>query len=242
MKDSPIKTSGFRQALRATSAVAREKVGCIRITDDGRKFRYAKNGATLLPIGVCTVAAAIAAQHIDATIASANSNGTQVVVTVTAGTALAENQLAGGYLQVNDVLLEGNQYRIESNTAMTSAGTSVTISLTDPIVGWDTTTQVTLAHNPFSGVIIAATPEAMPTGITPISVPANHYFWVQTGGPLIALTAGTPAVGSMLTHSTTDGAVAAVNATFDIDQPIIGIAWGTAGVATEYKPVYLTID
>lgn len=237
-----MKTSAFRQGITAISATKKESLGCLRITNDGRSFRYAKAGATALAAGKATVAAAIVAAHIDGAIAAVNSTGTQATITVTAGTAIAENALQDGYLQVNDGTLEGYQYRIESNTAITSAGTSITLSLADPIVGYDATTQVTLAHNPFRGTIISATPEAMPTGIPPVAVTAAYYYWSQTGGPAVALCTGTPAVGTMLTHGAADGSLGAVNATFDIDQPIVAIAWGIVGVDTDYKPVFLKID
>jgi hypothetical protein len=242
MRDAPIKTSAFRQGIREVSATAKEELGTLRVLQDGRKFRYAKAGAAALAVGKATVAAAIAAAHADAVIAAANTSGTQVTLTVTAGTAIAENALAGGYMMVNDGILEGNCFRIDSNTAMASDGTAITLGLVDPVVGYTGATEVTLCHNPFSGLIISATPEAMPTGIAPVTVPAGYYFWTQTGGPCAALIVGTPAVGTMLTHGATDGSVGAINATLDIDQPIIGVSWGLAGVATEYQPVFLTID
>jgi hypothetical protein len=95
---------------------------------------------------------------------------------------------------------------------------------------------------PFCGTVISATPEAFPTGVPPVTVPANYYYWSQTGGVACCLVEGSPAIGSMMTHGATDGSLGPVSSTFDIDQPIIGIMFGTAGVATEYKPVFLKID
>lgn len=242
MRDAPVKTTGFRQGLKVVSTTQKERLGTLRILEDGRKFRYAKAGGALVA-GKATVAAAIAAAHIDATVAAVNSTNTQVTLTITAGTAIAENALAGGYLQVNDATLEGNVYRIDSNTALAADGTAMTLSLADRMGAYDATTQVTLVHNPWSGVTHSTTEESLFTGIpAAAAVASGSFFWAQTGGPSSALIAGTPAVGSMLTLSSTAGALAAINATLDIDQPIIGVMWGTAGVATEYKPVMLQAD
>ena len=100
MRDAPIKTSAYQQGIAAVSTVIKERLGTLRILEDGRKFRYAKAG-TALAAGQMTRVAAIPADHIDASISSTNSSGTQVEVTVAAGTALAADDLAGGYLQVN---------------------------------------------------------------------------------------------------------------------------------------------
>lgn len=241
MRDAPVKTTAFQQGINVTSATAKEKIGTLRILEDGTKFRYSKAGG-VLAAGKVTVAAQIAAAHIDATVTAVNNNGTQAEITVTAGTAIVENALSGGYLHVNDGTLEGNRYRIDSNTAIDASGTVVTISTVDRITGYDGTTQVTLVHNPWSGVTHSAVEENLCTGIPPVAVASGRYFWNQTGGPAVCLVAGTPAVGSMLTMSSTAGALAPISSTLDIDQPVVGVAFGTAGVSTEYKPVMLNID
>jgi len=241
MREAPVKTTGFRQGIVTISSTKKERLGTLRILEDGRKFRYSKAGGTLVA-GKSTAAAAIASQHITGAVAALNTSRTQVEVTVTAGTAIASNALAGGYLQVETGTGEGRTYRIESNTALTAAGTSITLALTDRMAASDGTTKVALVHNEQSGVIVSATPEALCTGIPAVDVTDGYYFWSQTGGPALALISGTPAIGSMLTMGATDGALAAINATLDIDQPIVGTMWGTVGVDGEYKPVFLTID
>jgi hypothetical protein len=237
-----LKTTAYSQGIHAISPVAKEKIGTLRVLEDGRKFRYSKAGATALAAGKTTVAAAIVAAHINATVAATNSSGTQVTLTITAGTAIAENALAGGYLQISEGTLLGRSYRVDSNTAVTAAGTSITLSLADRLVGYSGTTRVTLVHNPFSGTIISATPEALPAGIPPVDVTANYFYWSQTGGIACALCTGTPAVGTMLTHGAVDGSVGAINTTLDIDQAIIGIQAGIVGVDTKYKTIFLTIE
>jgi hypothetical protein len=91
------------------------------------------------------------------------------------------------------------------------------------------------------GVTESTTEENVPVGIAPVAVTANYYYWAQTKGVANALISGTPAVGSMLTLAATAGALAAINATLDIDQPIVAQTIGVAGADTEYYPVLLNI-
>ena len=236
MRDAPIKTSAYQQGINSVSTKIKERLGTLRILEDGRKFRYAKAGV-LLAAGQMTASAAIPADHIDATIANSNSSGTQVEVTVVAGTILANDALAGGYLQVNDGLLEGRSFRIDSSTALAVDGTSVTLSLVDRMVGYDGTTEVTLAPNAWSGVVVG-TAAAAATGIAVVPVAADSYFWAQVSGPSLAKIAGTPAVGSPVILGAA-GAVAVIVAATSLT---VGYMQGTAGVADEFKPVMLTME
>lgn len=241
----PIKKAGFRQGVMEISAEKKEELGTLRITRDGRKFRYAKAGASALSAGKMGVAPAIDAEVMNEACAYAHAIGDYTFTeTITAGVAFAENFFAGGFLQINDATGEGYQYMIESSTAVTATGTSITISLYDPIkvALVASTSEFTLAASTLQGVTESTTEENLPVGIAPVAVTAAYYYWIQTGGEALALVAGTPAVGSMLTLSSTAGALAAINATLDIDQPIVAISWGTVGVAGEYKPVKLMLD
>ena len=236
MRDAPIKTSAYQQGISVVSTKIKERLGTLRILEDGRKFRYAKAGA-LLVAGQMTAAAAVAADHIDAVIANSNSSGTQVEITVAAGTALAADALAGGYIQVNDGLLQGRSYRIDSNTELSAAGTSVTVSVADPIRDYDGTTQVTLVPNVWSGVVVGTAGTAA-TGVAVVPVASGSYFWAQVSGPSLVVIAGTPAVGSPVILGAA-GAVAVIVAATSL---VVGFMYGTAGVAAEAKPVMLTME
>ena len=54
----PMKRTGFQQGLLQESATAKEMVGTLRITRDGRKFRYAKAGGSALAAGKANIVAA----------------------------------------------------------------------------------------------------------------------------------------------------------------------------------------
>ena len=235
MRDAPIKTSAYRQGINVVSTTIKERLGTLRILEDGRKFRYAKAGAALAA-GQMAAMPTIPADHIDAVIADTNSSGTQVEVTVSAGTALAADALAGGYVQVNDGLLEGRSYRIDSSTALSAAGTSITLSLVDRLVDYDGTTEVTLVANPWSAVVVG-TANSAPAGIAPVDVASGSYFWAQVSGPALAKTVGTPAAGAavMLAAAGAVAVLAGVAMT-------AGYMHGTAGVDGEFKPMILTME
>lgn len=243
-ENAAMKMRGFNQGLYEISSTAKHKVGTKRIAENGDVFRYAQAGASALSAGKMGVAAQIDAAHLDEAGCSATAVGTKVVtLTVTAGTAIAENQLRGGYLTINDAAGEGIDYPIASNTAVSATGTSITLDLEVGIkVALTTSSEFTLVHSPWMGVTESTTEENFPVGVPLVAVTATYFYWAKTRGVKSCLIAGTPAVGSMLTLSSTAGAVTAINATLDIDQPILGIMYGCAGVATEYRPVFLMID
>lgn len=245
MGTKPLKKSGYRQGLYAISATAQEAVGTLRFEKDGRKFRYAKAGASALSAGKMGQAAACVSTVVDqATVATHYVGDTTFTETITAGTAFAENYFKEGFLHINDGTGQGLQYKIEYSSPVTAAGTSITLILSDPIkvATVITTSLFTIVHNPWMATVESATEENVPIGVPTVAVTAAYYYWAQTCGLANVLCAGTPAVGTMLTMGSVAGSLAAINATLDIDQPICARTFGTVGVDTDYKPVMLLVD
>ena len=239
----PQKTHGWNQGLYQTSSAQKETLGIKRVTDDGRTFRYAKAGASALSPGKLGVAAAIAAAHLNEAILAAVAAGeTCLTLTVTAGTAIAENALRGGQLQINDEAGEGHIYGIESNSALSASGTEIVITLADPIkVALTTASEFTLVHNPWNGVVESTT-LGKACGVPLLDVTAAYYYWAQTGGLGIGLIDGTPASGSLLQQSDAVAGAMEIYATGTITRKVVAEIFGTAGVDTEYKPVVYCID
>lgn len=244
---SPIKKAGFAQGLYEVSSTKKEELGTLRITQDGRKFRYARAGASALGASKCGIAAAIAADVTNEACAAAHAIGERVFQeTITAAAAAyAADFFAGGFLQINDGTGEGHQYLIESSTAVDAGGTSISLALADPLrvalVAADS--EFTLVHSPWMGVTESDVEENLPVGIAPVAVPANYYYWAQTGGCAGALVSGTPAVGSVLTLGAVAGALAAIATPLDVDVCYeVGKLYGRAGVDGETASVFLTLD
>ena len=234
--------AAFSQGLFQQSSTKLERLGTLRVEADGRKFRYAKAGAAIAA-GKQTSMAVAVAHHINVAIPAAYPIGAvQLSVTVGA-TAVTADQYADGFLQVNDATGEGHTYRVESNTACDASGTTI-VQLADPLIVAlvASTSEVSLIPNPWSAVIINANATDGPAGCTLRAMTSGYYGWVQTGGLGGYVSDGTPAVGNMLVLSSTDGALEVGNSTYTSTEPIVAIAYATAGVDQEFKPCIYTLD
>jgi len=235
-----MKTTGFSQGLYEQSSTQKEILGMIRIEPDGRKFRYAKAGEAL-SVGKMSFMAEAEANHINKSVASAAAIGdTEVTVTVGA-TEVTADQYKDGYLHVNHGTGEGHSYGIESNTACDSSGDTI-VTLKNPIIVAlvaSGTSEVSLIKNPWSSVTQSTTEESGSAGIPLRAITSAYYFWCQTGGPAICLGSDSSALGVMLSHDGTEGAVAAAS---DYVKGYVGYTWFTPQVSGEYKPIWLPID
>jgi hypothetical protein len=245
----PLKKSGFRQGLYEQSVSRKETLGTMRITQDGRRFRYAMCGATGISQGKVNVAADAVANLIDEIQTSTTVAVGEITfqLLVTTGTACLANELKGGYLMINDNDTEGGCYEIASNeakAASTGTPTLLYITLVDPIdEAIAATAQLSIHRSPWYKVIESTDEENFPTGVPLIDVTASYYFWDQTAGVANLLMAGTPAIGSLVCIGSTAGSGANPSATHE-DQTMghIGTKLFDAGANTEYQAVMLQID
>jgi hypothetical protein len=237
---TPIKNM-FSHGLFEAKATTPEALGTLRILADGRKFRLAKAGAAALSPGKLAVAPDAVANHINLTGSAIKVGESRVPVTVGA-TAVTDGQYVGGFLQINAGTGAGMQYKIQSHGTCAASGVLVVV-LEEPIrVALDATSKLSLIPCPWNDTVESATEENLPVGITLCPVPAGYFYWAQTSGQAVALIAGTPAKGTMLVPGATAGSLAAMNATLDIDQPVVATMGHTAGVDGQYKPVLLAIE
>lgn len=240
------KSTGPVQAISSDifqeSSTQEHDLGAKIETTDGRILRYVKVGATALVAGKLYDGPAIVANHTNIAVASAASAGATELTVTLGATAATANQYANGYLVVNDADGEGYTYQIKSNPAADASG-SLTVTLYDEDglqEALTTSSEVTLVPNQYNGVIIhAATETGMPVGVAVTDATAGYYTWIQTRGPVSLLSDASPAsIGSSVAASaTTDGAGTIGNGIL----AVVGYAI-TAGISTEYRPVFLTID
>jgi hypothetical protein len=242
---APLKRSGWSFGIyeQKASLGAGERCGMLRNTANGLKFRLAK-ASEALSVAKMTLATQSDAAHLDEAITAAVAIGeTQLALTVTAGTAIVANQLAGGFFEINSGTGAGYRYPIVGNTAISASGTSIYISLDRPIaVALDTTSTFNLLHSLWYNAQLTSTDENVPTGIPLIDVTSGYYCWLQTGGEATCLIAGSCAVGDNLIVSATEGAVTLIASSVDQDVPIVGYMSHVATAASDYGPIFLTID
>jgi len=222
------------------SSTQQHKLGTKAETADGRVFRYVKAGATALVPGKLYDAPATAANHSNIAVASAAAIGATTVTVTLGATAATANQYSEGYLVVNDATGEGYTYQIKSHPAA-DASASLVLTLEDPIkVALTTSSEVTLVHNQYNGVVIHATTEvSISVGAAVQAVTATYYGWLQTRGVCSLLCNATTGIGLGVAASDTTNAGGG-----EISDGILtDIGYQVAaGVATEYNPVFLNID
>ncbi|MHA2163011.1 MAG: hypothetical protein ACXABF_11360 [Candidatus Thorarchaeota archaeon] len=239
-----LKKAGWAQGIYEISAEKKERIGTLRILQDGRKFRYARAGATPLAVGKLTSAAGEAvANLLDENVASGQGAaiGDDVIDFTSAGAVTyAANYFEGGFYNVNDGTGEGQLRGIESSSAVT-AGTAIKIVLDSPlkVATVATTTQHTIIASPWMATIIHATVDFHCAGVPVLAATANYYYWSQTSGFASVWNSGTTAAGSRLMPHTTDGQVILDDAFTEME---VGYMGPQVGVDTEYMIVFLTLE
>lgn len=184
-------------------------LGRIFDTNDGRRWRYQKAGATQLEKALVNQSAVGTANWQDEI--QTNSPGVPSVgdkeVTVTLSSTATKDQFAGGYLTVEQGTGSDELYIIKGNKAGTANATSgfdVKIQIADQggvRVAWAVTSNITVTINKYDGVIVFPTdPTGVATGVSHAVVPANYFFWGQTLGPcpVIKDATDTVVVGDMV--------------------------------------------
>ncbi len=174
--------------------VPSHQLGSIGFTGDGRKFRYAKAGATLVAGNLLQSPAEVAANE-SLTPAAAALGATSI--TLTTGAAVTANQYGDGYIVVTNTPGNGTMYKIKSHPS-TSGAASCVFQLCEPIydVALTTTSRVDLVSNPYNGVIQnPATATGCIVGVANKAITSASYGWIQTGGSASVLAGNTIAVG-----------------------------------------------
>src|SRR3990167_360744 len=166
----------------STETVPSHQLGSIGISNDGRKFRYARTGAVALVAGDVVQSPAEVTGNQSRIVAAAAVGATSITTTDTVTTTA--NQYDDGYIIVTGEASTGTGhiYRIKSHTVATAA--VATFQLYDAVeVALTATTQVDIVANPYRGVITwPATQTGSAIGVAFVAAPIDFYTWVQTGG------------------------------------------------------------
>lgn len=218
-------------------------LGVRSTTGDGREFRYIQAGASNLIIGQLNQAAGPQSNYVDVTAVAVAAGAVTATLTVSTGTAVAANQFAGGFYQTYGTVANGGGQTllISGNTAVTSSGTSITLTLSDaPVTAITTSATVNIIPPPYNGIIqVPTTVTGKVAGVAVGALVALYYGWDQVKGVTNALIAGTPAIGTGLSapNGGTAGALQVTAATLmDI---ATNLKTGTDG---RYGPVDLLIS
>jgi len=198
-------------------------LGQLAQTLDGRKFRFALNGAALLVPGDCLQAAAPITAHLLMTPAAAAVGATSAV-TALGATAVTIDQYRDGVYSIELGTGFGFAYPVDKHGAQ-ALSTNFTVpfkrGVTIQVAIPTTANSVSLIYNSFNGVVQSPTTlTAQPVGFACSAIPASgtppatpQFGWVQVGGLIAATTIGTVVIGSnVMVPTTTAGGVAPVAA------------------------------
>jgi hypothetical protein len=216
-------------------------LGSLGITADGRKFRYAKAGASALVAGDAIQSPAEVTANESLTPTAAGIGSTEI--TITTGAAVTANAYANGYMVCTNTPSNGLVYKIKSHPANSGATTCV-FTLYEPlIVALTSSSRVDLVFDPYNGVIQnPATATGGIVGVALKAITASYYGWVQSGGVCAVLAGGTVGVGKVVVANQGTAASVIVGANTATEAfPILGRAV-TSGTNGENCAVFLQMD
>ncbi len=184
----------------------RFNLGQMAQTLDGRKFRFALNGAVLLVPGDVVVAPVNITQHMLMTPAAAAVGATSAVVAL-GSTAVTLNQYQDGVYSIELGTGFGFAYPVDKHN-LQALSTNFTVpfkrGVTVQVAIPTTANSVSLVASPFGGVIqsIVTTLTSQPVGVAVSAIPASgtppatpQFGWVQVGGLASVTTVGTAVIG-----------------------------------------------
>lgn len=182
---APEKRTGFSQGIYAISSTKKERIGTKRTLQDGRVFRYAKAGAAALSPGFLGFATQPDADYqYKAAPASVAVGTREITLTITsASPAIAADFFENGLFIIAAGTGIGEVYPIEGNSVVAASGTSIIITLKEPLrTALTSAAYFRLLPSPWSKVVETATEENVPAGVPLVTVTAAYYYWAQTKG------------------------------------------------------------
>jgi len=238
------------QSIYTTSATANYQLGTSLIYGSGRRFRYARAGATNL--SKCRMMTS-EAHEADVTeivqtgyaFATGKTDITMLVVTGAVGSIVAENELVGGLFFCNKVSGVGDVYEIIASKRR-STDTILDLKLKTGLrTAIAATTECSVKPSIYSNTIVAATTiTGCPCGVPLVDVTAEYYYWSQVGGscPIIVDAGDTVVVGEPAGKAGTNGDAGSVGVVAnDGTDAIYGLVeW--IGVADEPAIINLNLN
>lgn len=231
--------------VRTPTSTQRAPLGTRGMDDNGRVFRYAKNGATALVKGyVCqakvqttawgnTTASYLSTAFLtELGTTSIPAGSTYLHLTATGDTDLTvtKDLFKDGWLWVSGTATSAGQLiKVKTHNVASSGSTGYSATggqlyvqfdngyaLSDVI---DTAAEISICENEYDGVVVCATTAtAELVGVPVCDVAVSYYFWLQTWGPCV-LKSEAEAItsGKLVWNSTqTAGAVQSATASTDI--------------------------
>jgi hypothetical protein len=218
--------------IYASTADQKYALGTLLDLEDGRRFRYAKNGAVILYKALMAQAAALEAKWESEvqTAKTAAVGDYDIPVLITTGSSLAANEWDEGWLICESGLAAaiGDMYKIASHTVH---ATAVTVTIQDPggvRTALDANQVCTIIRSPYQAVVVstATTLSGLAVGVPLVDIPISYFGWLQTRGPcpLIVDTGETLLLGEPVGYTSAGITVAGTCGKTAVDDPTYGHA------------------
>ena len=240
---SPLKNAGWSQGLYEVSSTQKEALGALRITEDGRKFRYGLAAGTLVAGGAVFGAADVDNHIAVVQTGYTNSLGASSVTVLVGATAVTANQYDEGYLVMyrGAAGTVGHYYKIISHTVSAAGSETITVLVKDPLHKATVATDYfSLYANPYKAIVAATDIATNYLGQAFVGMTTGQYGWFQTGGFGVCLGGDTATMGYPIGPSDTESSLEVASETQA--GMIVGYAYAGNLVSGYYTSVYLTMD
>lgn len=227
---------------------ARWPLGTQLVLQDGRKFRFARAGASTLAIAEVQGGILRLTTHTNmAGVATLGVAGSSTMTCTTGAAALTANQFAQGYVNISVTPDIGRLYRVDNHLANAGSAALVINLAQGYTVGTThtTATRIDLTRNKFDAIIQYPASAANSGGVVGVACSApttTQYCWVATAGAASVRFSNTLVQGGPCGPGITAGTVDPLSATIatTIQQHVIGttLNLSTGTVST----LNLTID
>jgi hypothetical protein len=224
-------------------------LGARGYADNGDIFRYAYGGATDgtdYVAGYLYTATARVDNHQNITVAATTAVGDNSVTLDVGATALTANQYDEGFLIFNDNSPEGEWYKIDHHGTSSAGSEEVTFYVKPDLKTISTvdSSEAALVKNPWRIPAVSQLIAQRPCGIPVVDWDLStyeQYGWLKTHG-IAACIADTTGVTVGYKACISDQVNGAVGVYSDVDAEVVVGQMEDAGTATEFNPIYLTID
>jgi hypothetical protein len=220
----------------------RHPLGAVAMAENGDLYRYTKLAADV-SAGYLLVSLGREANHQNVALSAAAAVGDNLVIPTVGATAVDANEYDEGWLIFNDVSPEGEYYKITSHEA--NAGSLATDVYIEPKLKTVATTssEVTLVRNPWNKPAVSQLIAERPAGVTvqDWDISEKPYGWLKTKG-MASVLVDTTGITVGYKAAISDQVNGAVGVLSDLDAEFeVGQMMAT-GTATEFNPIWLTID
>ena len=198
----------IRQGIYEESSTKKTDLGRFIDFEDGRKFRYCKDGGSGITKAHMCRTEAVDGSHDDVLQTNYGlSIGDKDNLSIVLDGAPTVNEYADGHMIVNAGTGLGQIYKIRKNSATNPTKVWLYDAILVAVLVAD---NVTLVKNKYLDVCVtpaSATIGGLPIGVPLITVTASYYFWAQTRGyaPLLVANGGTAVAGNDVGHGDTAG-------------------------------------